>query len=92
MCIHSIIRGMDAVKEYLPFVMAVGDKRRPRVNGKEVIQSLIQSAVIGGVMLYGMVQVLDNKTGAMSKQIDQLTVEVTVLREQVTLLRIKFRE
>ena len=89
MCLHSIMRGLDAATDYLPFVLAAGDKRRPTVNLKEVVQAIIQAAIVGGVMLYGMVLVLDNKTGAMSKQIDQLTAEVQVLREQVVLLRIK---
>lgn len=83
MCWSTIHRGLDAAIYCLPYVMQAGNPRRPTVNYKQIFQSLIQSAVLGAVLLYGMVLVLDGKIIAMEAQVVVLTAQFNAKVEKL---------
>lgn len=83
MCWSTFSRGLDAALLYLPYVMEVGNPRRPKMNVKDFVQSMLQSAVIGGVLLYGMVQVLDKRVDTMELQFANLNMQLNARIEKL---------
>ena len=66
---------LNDLVSYIPFVgMAVGHQQHP------MITRLIESAIIGGVVLFGTVQVL-------GERIDNLKLQVTELRSEQRMMQ-----
>ncbi|MDP1586316.1 MAG: hypothetical protein Q8M07_01110 [Prosthecobacter sp.] len=72
------------VAQYIPFIgLAVGGHQQ-----QPIVTRLIESAIIGGVVLFGTVQVLGERIDHLKNQVTELRTEQAGMRMTISDLRV----
>lgn len=72
------------ISQYIPFIsLAVGGHKQ-----QPVVTRLIESAIIGGVALFGTVQVLGERIDNLKAQVTELRTEQRVMQDTMADLRV----